>query len=186
MKNNNSLSRNSSVGCSSRIYYYRSTGTGGIPFEWEMQPGTPKDPPKEEALPPLSPPPAVLSLGLPKPCIIHNIQDQPSNPNRRRRLVVLRFWKKNNNKKNHNNNNIIDFKDERFGGEFSNSDSEFMASPARDSSSSSSSSSLSRQSSRLQSPGWYPPMMNSSSSRANLSCSPWSIRSFLVTLAKRV
>ncbi|KAF4352948.1 hypothetical protein F8388_008369 [Cannabis sativa] len=125
----------------------------GIPFEWEMQPGTPKDPPKEEALPPLSPPPAVLSLGLPKPCIIHNIQDQPSNPNRRRRLVVL---------------------------------SEFMASPARDSSSSSSSSSLSRQSSRLQSPGWYPPMMNSSSSRANLSCSPWSIRSFLVTLAKRV
>ncbi|XP_062079782.1 uncharacterized protein LOC133784455 [Humulus lupulus] len=194
----NGLSRNSSVGCSSRIYYCRSAGTGGIPFDWEMEPGTPKDPPKEEALPPLSPPPAVLSLGLPKPSItaqLHHHQDQPCKPSRRR--VIVRFWKKNKKRNSNNNNEVIsnnggggggaishiDYKDERF--EFCNSDSEFMASPARDSSSSSSSSSLSfsRQSSRLQSPAWHSPM---NGSRANLSCSPWSIRSILVTLAKRV
>ncbi|XWS73238.1 hypothetical protein CRYUN_Cryun02cG0110700 [Craigia yunnanensis] len=68
---NRIISRNSSVGCSSRIYYYRSSE--GKPFNWEMQPGTPKEPQKEDILPPISPPPAVLSLGLPKPCI--NIEE---------------------------------------------------------------------------------------------------------------
>ncbi|XVF34207.1 hypothetical protein REPUB_Repub18cG0039000 [Reevesia pubescens] len=68
---NRIISRNSSVGCSSRIYYYRSSE--GIPFNWETQPGTPKESQKEDILPPISPPPAVLSLGLPKPRI--NIEE---------------------------------------------------------------------------------------------------------------
>ncbi|XP_010536905.1 PREDICTED: uncharacterized protein LOC104811785 [Tarenaya hassleriana] len=62
------ISRNSSAGCSSRMcLYYRSPG--GVPFDWETQPGTPIDPPPEEIVPPISPPPAMLSLGLPKPSI---------------------------------------------------------------------------------------------------------------------
>nr|XP_004508238.1 uncharacterized protein LOC101505167 [Cicer arietinum] len=64
------LSRRSSVGCSSRISYYRSGE--GVPFKWEMQPGVAKEESPKEELPPLTPPPAILSLGLPKPCILDN------------------------------------------------------------------------------------------------------------------
>ncbi|CAJ1941840.1 unnamed protein product [Sphenostylis stenocarpa] len=76
------LSRRSSLGCSSRNSYYRSGE--GVPFKWEMQPGIAKEQPKDD-LPPLSPPPALLSLGLPKPCIP---DPKPSTRSR------LRFWKK--------------------------------------------------------------------------------------------
>ncbi|GAB4853566.1 hypothetical protein Ancab_017757 [Ancistrocladus abbreviatus] len=79
---NRILSRQSTVGCSSRIYYRNSDG---VPFKWEQQPGKPIDPPTEDAIPPLSPPPAVLSLGLPKPCI-----DELKAPKRRRAWL----WKK--------------------------------------------------------------------------------------------
>ncbi|GMN52058.1 hypothetical protein TIFTF001_021211 [Ficus carica] len=189
---NKMLSRTSSVGtCSSRIYYYRSAGEG-IPFQWEMKPGTPKDQPKEEAIPPLSPPPAILSLGLPKPCI--NIEE----PKPRSRLK-LKFWRKISKGRNtlqvrkigqakredQNSDGIAsDYKDERF--DFYCSDCEFMASSRRDSSSNSSLSSLSfsnalsRQSSRLRSPAWHPP------NRSTSSCSPWNISSILVSLAKHV
>lgn len=76
------LSRRSSLGCSSRNSYYRSGE--GVPFKWEMQPGVAKERPKDD-LPPLSPPPALRSLGLPKPCIP---DPKPSTRSR------LRFWKK--------------------------------------------------------------------------------------------
>ncbi|KAI4344413.1 hypothetical protein L6164_011644 [Bauhinia variegata] len=79
------LDKSLSVGCSSRVSYYRS-GDEGVPFKWEMQPGKAKEPPKEEMLPPLSPPPALLSLGLPKPCI------QEPKPSMRSRLI--KFWNK--------------------------------------------------------------------------------------------
>ncbi|KAJ0246056.1 Transmembrane protein [Hirschfeldia incana] len=63
------ISRNSSVGVSSRIfYYYHHLGLdGGVPFKWEMQPGTPINPQPEEIVPPLTPPPALLSRSLTKP-----------------------------------------------------------------------------------------------------------------------
>nr|KYP57470.1 hypothetical protein KK1_003734 [Cajanus cajan] len=76
------LSRRTSLGCSSRLSYYRSGE--GVPFKWERQPGIAKERPKED-LPPLSPPPALLSMGLPKPCIP---EPKPSTRSR------LRFWKK--------------------------------------------------------------------------------------------
>ncbi|CAL1415098.1 unnamed protein product [Linum trigynum] len=65
-------SSTSSVRCpSGRVFYYRSAAEG-VPFNWETQPGTPKNnPPKEESIPPITPPPAVLSLSLPKPSINH-------------------------------------------------------------------------------------------------------------------
>ena len=63
------ISRNSSVGVSSRIfYYYHHRGLdSGVPFKWEMQPGTPINPQPEEIVPPLTPPPALLSRSLTKP-----------------------------------------------------------------------------------------------------------------------
>ncbi|WMV37192.1 hypothetical protein MTR67_030577 [Solanum verrucosum] len=61
------ISRELSVGHSSRIYYYRRGE--GVPFEWEKQPGTPKiNPTKEDVNIPLSPPPSFQSIGLTKPC----------------------------------------------------------------------------------------------------------------------
>ncbi|OWM87015.1 uncharacterized protein LOC116189123 [Punica granatum] len=88
---NKIISRASSMGCSSRgNYYYRSHE--GVPFEWEMEPGTPKDPPRAAApLPPLSPPPAVLSLSLPKPCMEDRDQPRKEFPSS---LMRLDAWKK--------------------------------------------------------------------------------------------
>ncbi|MED6186712.1 hypothetical protein PIB30_069378 [Stylosanthes scabra] len=84
------LSRRTSVGCSSRLSYYRS-GDGGVPFIWEKKPGISKEGSPEEVIPPLTPPPALLSLGLPKPCIIHH---EPKHSLINARLMRLRFWKK--------------------------------------------------------------------------------------------
>ncbi|KAG6649149.1 hypothetical protein CIPAW_07G192600 [Carya illinoinensis] len=95
--NHKILSRNSSVGYSSRIYYHRSTE--GVPFKWEMQPGTPKDPPKDEGIPPLIPPPAVLSLGLPKPCI--EVQ-----PNKAKTWPRIRFWNKSKKNKQRSEDHV--------------------------------------------------------------------------------
>ncbi|MED6191544.1 hypothetical protein PIB30_001275 [Stylosanthes scabra] len=84
------LSRRTSVGCSSRLSYYRS-GEGGVPFTWEKKPGIAKEKSPEEVIPPLTPPPALLSLGLPKPCIHH----EPKHSLINTRLMRLhRFWKK--------------------------------------------------------------------------------------------
>ncbi|KAG8372374.1 hypothetical protein BUALT_Bualt12G0059600 [Buddleja alternifolia] len=58
------LAREASLGQSSRIFYRASEG---VPFRWEMQPGTPKHPQQEDVIPPLSPPPLMQSLGLPLP-----------------------------------------------------------------------------------------------------------------------
>ncbi|KAL7594115.1 hypothetical protein Lser_V15G33415 [Lactuca serriola] len=63
------LSRDSSVGQSSRIYYQNTTNEG-VPFKWEMQPGTPKNPPQVEIIPPPTPPPAVQSLAIPRPKLV--------------------------------------------------------------------------------------------------------------------
>ncbi|GAV89664.1 hypothetical protein CFOL_v3_33078 [Cephalotus follicularis] len=84
------LSRNCPMDCSSRVFY--NMGTEGVPFKWEMQPGTPKHPPKEDTMQPLIPPPALLSLGLPKPRI-NNEEPKASMKTR------LMFWK--HSKKRH-------------------------------------------------------------------------------------
>ncbi|MCD9638740.1 hypothetical protein HAX54_022879 [Datura stramonium] len=66
------LSRMSSVDHSSHSYY---RSTEGIPFKWEMQPGTPIHTPQNEVIPPPSPPPMIQSLALPKPCIPHHQEE---------------------------------------------------------------------------------------------------------------
>ncbi|XAR51169.1 hypothetical protein NMG60_11005724 [Bertholletia excelsa] len=58
------LLRESSFGNSSRKYY---RSPEGVPFQWEMTPGTPLHPPENDAIPPLHPPPAVQSMALPRP-----------------------------------------------------------------------------------------------------------------------
>lgn len=184
------ISRDSSVGCSSHIYYYRNSE--GVPFEWEMQPGTPKEPPKDEEIPPITPPPAVLSLGLPKPCI-NNEQ-----PKAKAWLIMLRYWnkiKKNKERKSvkavgsrgSSSHDTHDCGTEKF--EFCGSDSEFMessSSPRASSSSSSSSLSLSNdpsvQSARLENPEGKA----NSFHHGTLSCTPWSLSTILVSIARRV
>ena len=182
------ISRDSTEGCSSRIYYYRNSE--GVPFEWEMQPGTPKEPPKDEEIPPITPPPAVLSLGLPKPCI-NNEQ-----PKAKTWLIMLRFWnkiKKNKESKSvkgvgsqGSSHDTQDCGAEKF--LFCGSDSEFMessSSPRASSSSSSSSLSLSNgpsvQSARIESPEG-----KANSFHGILSCTPWRISTILVSIARRV
>lgn len=49
------------LGRSMRVY---SAATGKVPFGWEDKPGKPKSPPREGALPPLCPSPAMQSARL--------------------------------------------------------------------------------------------------------------------------
>ncbi|XP_023546389.1 uncharacterized protein LOC111805512 [Cucurbita pepo subsp. pepo] len=130
------IARTSSIGCSSRSTYYCGAAEG-VPFVWETQPGTPKDPPPQDLLPPLSPPPAVISLGLPLPCI-----EKPKT--RPRPTMKLRFWrrvKKSRDGGRAAQATTIDYSNDKLETfSFLSSDCEFMASP-RDSMSSSSSSS---------------------------------------------
>ncbi|PRQ37417.1 hypothetical protein RchiOBHm_Chr4g0402361 [Rosa chinensis] len=183
---NRSLSRNSSVGCSSRIYYCRTNE--GVPFNWEMQPGTPRNPPKEEAIAPLTPPPAVISLGLPKPCIDVRHSKPPTRPR-------LGFWRKSKKNKESKNvttvNNVARGSDKFDMFDFCSSDSEFMASTSPRNSSSSSSSSLSFSKGRLSrecSSLRSTPARDSFSSNAaaHFSCSPWNFSSVLISIARRV
>lgn len=76
------LARESSVGQSSRIYYQNTTNEG-VPFKWEMQPGTPKNPPRVEIIPPPTPPPAVQSLALPLPKLVDGHSKD---------MMSWRFW----------------------------------------------------------------------------------------------
>ncbi|OAY31946.1 uncharacterized protein LOC110600609 [Manihot esculenta] len=191
---NRVISRNPSVGYSSRVFYYRS-GAEGVPFQWEMQPGTPKVQPKEESIPPLSPPPALLSLGLPKPCI-----DVDQEVNRVSLGSRLKFWRRSKKTKKTQRGSRLGSRSENAvagggggGGcdaferfEFCSSDGEFMTwSSPRNSSTSSSSSSMSfsngdsRQSSRLESPA-------RDSIQGIHACSPWNLSSILVSVARRV
>lgn len=68
-KRGSEISRSSSVGVSSRpfYYYHHRSLDDGVPFKWEMQPGTPINPPPEEIVPPITPPPAHLGRSLTKP-----------------------------------------------------------------------------------------------------------------------
>ncbi|RXH78682.1 hypothetical protein DVH24_002200 [Malus domestica] len=150
--------------------------TEGVPFNWEMQPGTPRNPPKEEVIPPISPPPAVLSLGLPNPCIDQHPRSNkpPTSP-----LHRLKFWtkksKKNKQRKNNfqHNVNVVGESDKFDKVEFCSSDSEFMASstsPRNSSSSFSSSFSFSKgQCASLRST----PARDLFTSSGHFSCSPW-------------
>ncbi|KAK9275029.1 hypothetical protein L1049_022287 [Liquidambar formosana] len=180
---NRIISREASAGFSSRIYYRSAEG---VPFQWETKPGKPKKPPKDDVLPPLSPPPAVQSLGLPKPCVIEETKG----------LTQLRFsfWKK--SKKTQQSKKVqavvlsrreSDFdvnKVERF--EFC-SDREFVASPRN--SRSSSSSSLSSSSSSFNGPSLQSSRHRSPAGVSldrHFSCTPWNINAILTSIARRV
>ncbi|CAH2077938.1 unnamed protein product [Thlaspi arvense] len=82
-KKGSSISRNSSTG-----YYYHQRSEG-VPFKWEMQPGTPINTHPVEIVPPISPPPAMLSLGFPKPSISVEEPKHSVFPSK----LKLRNWK---------------------------------------------------------------------------------------------
>lgn len=153
-------SRTSSMSCSSRLYYRT---TEGVPFQWEMQPGTPKDPSLIEAVPPpISPPPAVLSLGLPKPTKGQN----------KLSLFVFGSWKRMSKSKKHSCNSDEFDDNSRFGS--CGSHCELMESPCQPKSSSSS---LSLPTSLLPA---------ESSRRRRLGCGPWRINPIKIAIGRRV
>lgn len=74
---NRILARESSVGQSSRTFYRSAEG---VPFRWEMQPGTPKNPQEDEDfIPPICPSPLMQSLGLPLPNLDCDDDDEPAS-----------------------------------------------------------------------------------------------------------
>ncbi|KAK6159113.1 hypothetical protein DH2020_006427 [Rehmannia glutinosa] len=79
------LARETSKGQSSRIFYRAAEG---VPFKWEMNPGTPKNPQEEDVIPPLSPSPLMQSLGLPLP----NVDDHDHEPNELSSLKTSMIW----------------------------------------------------------------------------------------------
>ncbi|XP_028788833.1 uncharacterized protein LOC114744863 [Neltuma alba] len=90
---NNILSRNDSVGFSD----FRCNE--GVPFQWEMQPGIPKHPQQQQnIIPPLTPPPAILSSNLPWPSISDHSQfskpSSSSSSSSSNWSTRFRFWKR--------------------------------------------------------------------------------------------
>ncbi|CAO2822988.1 unnamed protein product [Amaranthus hypochondriacus] len=86
---NKFLARQSTAGSSSSRFFYGVSGA--VPFEWETRPGKPIKPPTEDVLPPLSPPPAVLAMSLPKPCI--NVDDEPKAQRWSKAWLIKKFKK---------------------------------------------------------------------------------------------
>lgn len=87
----------SSVGRSSRVFYRPNEG---VPFRWEMEPGTAKKPQEEEIIPPICPSPLMQSLGLPLPNLDFDVEPPLKTTSklwRLREMVKKRF----------NNNHMI-------------------------------------------------------------------------------
>ncbi|KAL6977749.1 hypothetical protein U1Q18_026538 [Sarracenia purpurea var. burkii] len=139
--------RQSPVCHSSRIYYRSAEG---VPFHWETQPGTPKNPPENEVIPPPSPPPAVQSLGLSSPCV------HQSKHSKNLWKVKVQFWKRSKKKECNVSNGKIGL-------------NEFMGS-VHDSSSSASWSSSSSNCPPLQSPGFQKDSLD-----RPFVCSSWNV-----------
>ncbi|KAK2412565.1 hypothetical protein QL285_047743 [Trifolium repens] len=177
IESNKILSRKSSVGCSSRISYYR-TGEG-VPFKWEMQPGIAKESSPKEVLPPLTPPPKFLSLGLPKPSILE--AKKPSST-----MSKLRLWKKRVLKTKCRKPQEDSFHEDfdLLSGLDCSSDSESMMSP-RGSSFSSSSSSLSLMKSSRSSLNSACSCSENTTKRVYGSCFPVHISRVLVSITRR-
>ncbi|CAI8611165.1 unnamed protein product [Vicia faba] len=177
IESNKILSRKSSVGCSSRISYYRSGE--GVPFKWEMQPGIARESSPAKELPPLTPPPKFLSLGLAKPCILDTKKSAST-------MSKLRFWKK----------RIVKIKSKKpqedcFHQDFDalswldcSTDSESMASP-RGSSFSSSSSSMSMMKSTRSSLTLACSCSESPVKRVYGGCFPMNMSRILVSITRR-
>ncbi|KAL1823310.1 hypothetical protein ACET3Z_010088 [Daucus carota] len=147
---NKIISRTTSVGLSSRVYYRNSNGA--VPFKWEMQPGKAKNPPRKDVIPPPSPPPAVHNRWLAK----HNRLPDPQSFKESSSLSRLRFWKKRSKKiinvrkieerrSVHVTGGVHKYETGEFGdsdGEFTGSGNDSRSSPSMSSSSSNSNSSL--------------------------------------------
>ncbi|XP_058113744.1 uncharacterized protein LOC131256736 [Magnolia sinica] len=190
---NRLLSREPSMGFSSRIYY--RVAAGNVPFEWEVQPGKPKVVPEIVLIPPLSPPPAMVGSVLALP---------PCDRTVAKGSTRLRLWfrKKKVKSQQSQSQSQMGSEDggidrvESFG--FWSNEGDWTWSPP-DSSSSSSSSSLSSSSCRGFSPVRKLPSPESqitvkdSGKRRGMDrldwawrCGPWSFAGVMVCMAKGV
>ncbi|KAK4415309.1 hypothetical protein Salat_2638200 [Sesamum alatum] len=141
------LARESSVGQSSRIFYRSAEG---IPFKWEMLPGTPKNPQEQDVIPPLSPSPIMQSLGLPLPNLDHDESKEPTS----------RIWSLKKMVKKSINLDLIRRSKQHESSRFGDSGGEFVGSAENSSFSSDASSSSFLDSSTVDGP---------------FCCSPWNI-----------
>ncbi|XP_056176813.1 uncharacterized protein LOC115677495 [Syzygium oleosum] len=92
------LSREPTIGNSSRHYQYRSPGQ--IPFQWEMQPGKCKfDPPKRDPIdvPRINPPPITASKSIKLPSRPDDDSGGPKGSSSS--CLKTRFWRMIKNKK---------------------------------------------------------------------------------------
>ncbi|KAI3444164.1 hypothetical protein Pfo_000829 [Paulownia fortunei] len=162
------LARETSSGQSSRMFYRAAEG---VPFKWEMQPGTPKNPQEEEAIPPLSPSPLMQSLGLSLP----NVDDHDEPKESALKTSIIWSLKKMVNKSIISD---ISKKVELLGrrskqqesSRFGDSNEEFVASVKDSSFSSNSSSSLFSSNSRV---------VDTSTIDSPFCCSPWNVPAIL-------
>ncbi|KAL8041039.1 hypothetical protein ABFX02_10G139600 [Erythranthe guttata] len=150
------LARESSVGQSSRVFYRASEG---VPFKWEMQPGTPKniishqqeEVDDDDNILPICPSPLMQSLRLPLPNVTfhHDHETKEYSALKKSKIWSLRkIGKKvetligsSSSSNNNNNNNKPPLESSRFG--------EYSSSFCSDSSSSSSPSSSFSSNSRV-------------------------------------
>lgn len=84
---NRILARKPSTGQSSRIFYRAAEG---VPFKWEMQPGTAKNPQEEDVILPLCPSPLMQSLGLPLPNLDHDEPIEKTSRIRRLKKMAMK------------------------------------------------------------------------------------------------
>lgn len=141
------LSRDSSVGCSNRLYYHHNPGE--VPFKWELKPGKAKNPQQHDnkITSTIVPPPAERLRGMSMAKKASSSGSKPKACSWKKFKINLK-GKKNVQVKSQDSQPecdiVVDFKhgsDELDGCEFSRSDKEFMASSSGSSSSSSGSSS---------------------------------------------
>lgn len=165
------LLKDNSIGNSSRIYY--RSATDGVPFQWERSPGTPKHELQNEVIPPLIPPPAAQSKGLP-PRPKNCVEQSKESGNKWKAW----FWKKSKKKRDcnaiHRSVSCDIVSADKF-------EMEFMGSIHDSSSSASSSSSSWNRASLHSEVGLQRDTLDS-----RYFCSPWNITAILVRVARRV
>lgn len=181
------LSRESSIGQSSRIYHRSAEG---VPFNWETQPGTPKNPRREEVIPPPTPPPGSQSFFPPVKHYADHLSKEDSNYSMHKLWFWRKHWKKQQTHKDFGRrwhagqvpssnlrSKTCDDRFDYFGGEFSGW--------VDDSSISESKSSTSSNGSMHQSKDGREHNSDDREVLKPFGCSPWNMNGIMVRVVKR-
>ncbi|KAK1399811.1 putative OSBP(Oxysterol binding protein)-related protein 4B [Heracleum sosnowskyi] len=182
------LSRESSVGQSSRIYHRSAEG---VPFNWETQPGTPKIPRQEEVIPPPTPPPGSQKIFPPLKQCADYLSKEDSNHAMHKLWFWRKHWKKQQTHKDfgrrcHAGQVLTsNLKSRKFDDQFADFGGEFRGwvddSSISDSKSSSSSNGTLHQSKDDD----HEPRSDDHGVHKPFGCSPWNMTGIMVRVVKR-